>query len=72
MTTTKHLEKIKAKCQERINKCEGNLPCAEAGWKSTISAIETAQLLESVNSDITNAILDSIIAAWPKSTLAIV
>jgi len=52
-----------------IAACAG---AAEAGWKSTISAIETAQLLESVNSDITNAIVDAIIASWPESTLAIV
>jgi len=123
MTTTEHLEKIKAKCLANLalaeNRTQGtwewkagkeieydpyiDLMCgykvvlgprhdgnfgsqlistpsdrtyiaacagaAESGWKSTIAAIETAQLLESVNSDITNAIVDAIIAAWPEELL---
>jgi len=84
MTTTEHLEKIKAKCQERIDICEGRLIYAEAGWKSTIAAIEGLQkmygLLGEPGISIAdaairfecNVIRDAILASWPESTLAIV
>jgi len=77
MTTTEHLQKIKAECErllafsERATisnyfTCEGR---CEAGWRSTIAAIDGFMSEESWSFAIEESI-NKILAAWPTELLS--
>jgi hypothetical protein len=79
MTTTEHLQLIKAKCQELLaiwgNKRDHN-PIytategkrAEAGWRSTIAAIDGLEEMDD-ESHLYQFMESNILAAWPIELL---
>jgi hypothetical protein len=70
MTTTEHLQKIKSECESCLriasiaNSVYGR---AEAGWRSTIAAIDC---IEDMAEHIGNHQASLIIAAWPTELLS--
>jgi hypothetical protein len=77
MTTSEHLQLIKAKCQELLamwdHKRDHNLiytatkgKKAEAGWRSTIAAINSIPWLDLDSQEHLTA---NILAAWPIELL---
>ena len=70
MTTHDHLNRIAAKCREKIDLCERNCfqsGCEEAAWRATIAAIEA---LDDVDEALgCRAVANAIIAAWPEDLL---
>jgi len=78
MTTEQRLQRIKAKCQELlahaedaafIAACAGS---AEAGWSSTLAAIEAIKNAASIYGRLScaeNELQNAIIAAWPEELL---
>jgi hypothetical protein len=74
MNTTEHLEKIKAKCQDKIKSVEmeigslapifhAALNQSVAGWKTTIAAIELVEW------GYNQKLEQQIISAWPEGIL---
>lgn len=74
MTTEEHLKKIKAKCESLmlLHIPTGNYQSAIAGWRATIAAIDSLQLIHE-QTDLGEYpawdALKEIIAAWPEELL---
>lgn len=79
MTTEEHLEKIRARCVDLLNRQGWNSPtiyleCAEAGWRSAIAAIEWLMTIRQerhqyVLAEKASVALNAIISAWPEELL---
>jgi hypothetical protein len=76
MTTTEHLQLIKAKCEKMIKLAEiepqSFMESAEAGWRATVTAIDNLELIHEQTDMGEYAALDAlqeIIAAWPIELL---
>ncbi len=69
MTTTEHLQKIKAKCEQLIRMWEtsSSLTYSVAGWRATIVAIDG--LLEDSRWIDESVLTTNILAAWPEELL---
>ena len=69
MTTTEKLEKlalISARCREKLDLCKRNgFPsgCEEAGWRSTLAAIERCKTHREIGSGGDSIVGDSVVAA---------
>ena len=69
MTTPEKLGRIAAKCRELLNNPKSGGQSAEAGWRSTLAAIESIKLENRGSSPHLTAretvLIDAILAAWP-------
>ena len=70
MTTTEHLQRIKSECERllansRDNGIDKYTDRAEAGWRSTIAAIDSISSPQGLDRVLTNQIL----SAWPIELL---
>jgi hypothetical protein len=67
MTTTEHLQQIKAECELclEIASMANSQGRAEAGWRSTIAAIDKLAFDQSGNA----ATIEIILSAWPIELL---
>jgi len=75
MNTTEKLKKIRSRCIELLTIAEKRAGAAEAGWKSTIAAIDGVLATQhelGVTQTVANAVdhinvtITSILAAWPE------
>ena len=79
MNKFEHLDRIVAVCKqklelyERLSAIESKTSRAEAGWRSTIAAIEALRWIYDHDAHHTTeragAAINAIIAAWPKEIL---
>lgn len=74
MTTTEHLQRIKAKCESMLTLDRSQEThsrrddLSEAGWRSTIAAIDGLEEMDGTT-HLYKFIVTNILSAWPEELL---